>query len=152
MAENGGAPESEVPSPLPGLGAAIAGGLGCLTPYRPYFIAFALIALAWTFLNHFGGRLSAATGGARAKLAALLPSGEKDVLLYLGAVLVFGLMIVPPWSVTQFFQRANPRALFSNPRAREAPAGAGAPLKPVAAKNPCSAKNPCAALNPCSGK
>ncbi len=151
MAEKGGA-GGEVPSLLPGLGAAIMGGVGFLTPYRPYFIAFAFIALAWTFLNHFGARLSAATGGARAKLAALLPSGENDVLLYLGAVLVFGLMIVPPWSVTQFFQRANPRALFSNPWASETPTGAGAPLKPAAAKNPCSAKNPCAVSNPCSGK
>ena len=141
MADKGGA-RGEVPSPLPGLGAAIVGGLGFLTPYRPYFIAFAFIALAWTFLNHFGARLSAATGGARAKLAALLPSGENDVLLYLGAVLVFGLMIVPPWSVTQFFQRTNPTV--SSMRS--------APIKPITAKNPCSAKNPCAVLNPCSGK
>ena len=141
MAEKGGA-RGEFPSPLPGLGVAIAGGLGCLTPYRPYFIAFAFLALAWTFLRHFGGRLSAAGGGARAKLAALLPSGEKDVLLYLGAVLVFGLMIVPPWSVTQFFQQTNPTV--SSMRSD--------PIKPITAKNPCSAKNPCAVLNPCSGK
>ena len=142
MAEKEGV-RGGAPSPLPGLGTAIMGGLGCLTPYRPYFMVFTLAALAVTFLRHFQGRMPKERGGGvSAMLAALLPSGEKDVLLYLGAALVFALMIVPPWSVTQYFYRAKPAVS----------AVRSIPLKLIAAKNPPLAINPCLAPNPCSGK
>jgi hypothetical protein len=114
-------------------------------------MVFTLSALAVTFLQHFQGRMPKERGGGvSAMLAAMRPDRERDVLLYLGAALVFALMIVPPWSVTQFFQRANPCAILSNPWAREAPPSA--PIKPVAVKNPCLTVNPCLAPNPCSGK
>ncbi len=105
------------------------GGLGSLTPYRPYFIALAVTSLTWMFYRHFKNRVSIARSrGAGAVLAEFAPRTGKDYRLYLGAAVVIALMTFPQWG----------KPLFAQPQ------------NPCAVANPCAVKNPCAAKNPCA--
>ncbi|MCZ6874371.1 MAG: hypothetical protein O7G88_12715 [bacterium] len=110
----------------PGLGASALGGLGSLTPYRPYFLGLAVLMLSWTFYRHYKNRVSHAWGnGLGAVLAALRPATAKDVRLLLGVGLVAVLMTFPQWGRPFFPKTANPCAAVGNP---------------CASKNPCRTK------------
>jgi len=111
------------------------GGLGSLTAYRPYFLAFAVAALGWTFYRHYRNRISAARAAGHGLLAALRPSTAKDYRLLLGAALVAALMTFPQWG---------------RPLVAPGPGVAGGTGPRAAARNPCGGgANPCAAKNPC---
>ena len=82
----------------PGLGVSAVGGLGSLTPYRPYFLGLAVLTLGWTFYRHYKNRVSDAWGnGLGAVLTALRPATGKDIRLLLATGLVVLLLTFPQW-------------------------------------------------------
>jgi hypothetical protein len=89
-----------VSSLAPGLGVAVLGALGSLTPHRPFSIVFELIALVWTYLCHYGWCvLRPWEEGFGAVLECLRPSSEKDAGLIIASVFVFAVIVAPPRSV-----------------------------------------------------
>ena len=120
------------------------GGLGSLSVYRGYFIAFAVIALACTFYRHFKRRvrLARATGGLSAVFAQFRPRTICDAHLYVGALVVAALIMLPPWTVTHYFNPPNPCAI-RNPWSRDV-------LREMrkVPRNPCAVNAPRPVANP----
>ncbi len=128
---------------VPGLGAAILGGLGSLSVYREFFIAVAVLALALTFYRHFKRRIRLAwAGGFSAMLSEFRPRTVSDAHLYLGALVVAALIMLPPWTVTHYFNPPNPCSI-RNPWPRDV-------LREMrkAPRNPCAVSSPQPAVNP----
>ena len=119
------------------------GGLGSLSVYREFFIAVAMLALALTLYRHFNRRVRLArTGGLSAAFAQFRPRTVCDAHLYLGALVVAALIMLPPWTVTHYFNPPNPCAI-RNPWPRDV-------LREMrkAPPNPCAVSSPQPAMNP----